>query len=138
MDDQAGIFPIEFIDLKAQRDRVRDRVEEGWRRVVDHGQYIMGPEVRGARSAAWRSSPAPRRSCRAPTAPMRSGCRCWPSASGPGDAVFLPSWTFTATAEVACLVGATPVFVDVDPDTMNLRRRASKRRSWLGPPTKAG
>jgi dTDP-4-amino-4,6-dideoxygalactose transaminase len=39
---------------------------------------------------------------------------------GAGDAVFLPSWTFTATAEVVCLVGATPVFVDVDPDTMNL------------------
>ena len=39
---------------------------------------------------------------------------------GPGDAVFLPSWTFTATAEVVCLVGATPVFVDVDLDTMNL------------------
>jgi dTDP-4-amino-4,6-dideoxygalactose transaminase len=39
---------------------------------------------------------------------------------GPGDAVFLPSWTFTATAEVVCLVGATPVFADVDPDTMNL------------------
>jgi dTDP-4-amino-4,6-dideoxygalactose transaminase len=43
---------------------------------------------------------------------------------GPGDAVFLPSWTFTATAEVACLVGATPVFVDVDLDTMNLSARS--------------
>ncbi len=119
MKDQSGIFPIEFIDLKAQRDRVRERVEEGWRRVVDHGQYIMGPEVRDLESRLAKFTGA------AEVVSCSNGTDAlWlpllALGVGPGDAVFLPSWTFTATAEVACLVGATPIFVDVDPDTMNL------------------
>jgi dTDP-4-amino-4,6-dideoxygalactose transaminase len=117
--DQSEIFPIEFIDLKAQRDRVRDRVEEGWRRVVDHGQYIMGPEVRELESRlAEFTGAAEVVSCSNGTDALWLPLLAL--GVGPGDAVFLPSWTFTATAEVACLVGATPVFVDVDLDTMNL------------------
>ncbi len=111
--------PIEFIDLKTQRDRVRDRVEKGWQKVVDHGIYIMGPEVKtlekqlsdfcGAKEVVSCSSGTD-----AVWLPMLA------LGIGPGDAVFLPSWTFTATAEAVCLVGATPVFVDVDPDHFNL------------------
>ncbi|HVB17986.1 MAG TPA: DegT/DnrJ/EryC1/StrS family aminotransferase [Stellaceae bacterium] len=119
MNDQSDIQPIQFIDLKQQRDRVRDRVEEGWQRVVDHGQYIMGPEVGELeRQLAEYTGAAHVVSCSNGTDAL------WlPLLAlnvGPGDAVFLPSWTFTATAEVVCLVGATPVFVDVDGATMNM------------------
>lgn len=117
--DQLEIGPIEFIDLKTQRDRVRARVEEGWRRVLDHGQYIMGPEVRELEGRLGKFTGA------AEVVSCSNGTDAlWVPllalGIGPGDAVFLPSWTFTATAEVVCLVGATPVFVDVDLDTMNL------------------
>ena len=87
--------------------------------MLDHCQFILGPEVRafeadlaafcGARHAV---------TCASGTdalmlALMRQGI-------GPGDAVFCPSFTFCATAEVAALVGATPVFVDVEADTFNI------------------
>jgi dTDP-4-amino-4,6-dideoxygalactose transaminase len=118
-DRLAAVPPIEFIDLKSQRDRVRGRVEEGWRRVVDHGQYIMGPEVHDLehRLAAFTGA-AEVISCSSGTVAIWLPLLAL--GVGPGDAVFLPSWTFTATAEVVCLAGASPVFVDVDRDTMNL------------------
>ena len=56
----------------------------------------------------------------APTAPTRCCCRCYAAGIGPGDAVFVPSFTFAATAEVVALAKAEPVFVDVDPDTYNI------------------
>lgn len=119
MGDRADVLPIEFIDLKAQRDRVRTRVEEGWRRVVDHGQYIMGPEIGELeRRLARFSGAAEVVSCSSGTDALWVPLLAL--GVGRGDAVFLPSWTFTATAEVVCLVGAVPVFVDVDPDTMNI------------------
>lgn len=110
---------VEFVDLKTQRDRVRERVEAGWRRVVDHGQYIMGPEVRDleSRLAAFTGATEVV-SCSSGTVAIWLPLLA--SGVGPGDAVFLPSWTFTATAEAVCLVGASPVFVDVDDVTMNL------------------
>jgi dTDP-4-amino-4,6-dideoxygalactose transaminase len=117
--EQSALLPIEFIDLKAQRDRVRERVEEGWRRVVDHGQYIMGPEVRELEGQLAKFTGAAEViSCSNGTDALWVPLLAL--GIGRGDAVFLPSWTFTATAEVVCLVGATPVFVDVDLDTMNL------------------
>lgn len=118
-DQSAAIPRIEFIDLKTQRDRVRARVEEGWRRVVDHGQYIMGPEVRALESRlAEFADAAEAVSCSSGTVALWVPLLAL--GVGPGDAVFLPSWTFTATAEVVCLVGASPVFVDVDSTTMNM------------------
>ena len=119
MDDQSPVLPIEFIDLKTQRDRVRAAVEDGWQRVLDHGQYIMGPEVRDLEGKLGRFTGA------AEVVSCSNGTDAlWVPllalGIGQGDAVFVPSWTFTATAEVVCLVGATPVFVDVDLDTMNL------------------
>ncbi len=118
-DQSEAVPPIEFIDLKTQRDRVRGRVEEGWRRVVDHGQYIMGPEIGELeKRLAQFTAAAEVVSCSSGT--MALWVPLLALGVGPGDAVFLPSWTFTATAEVVCLVGATPVFVDVDLETMNL------------------
>ena len=118
-DRLAGVPRVEFIDLKTQRDRVRERVEAGWRRVVDHGQYIMGPEVRDLEiRLAGFTTAAEVVSCSSGTVAIWLPLLAL--GIGPGDAVFLPSWTFTATAEAVCLVGASPVFVDVDSDTMNL------------------
>ena len=113
------LSPIQFIDLKAQRDRVRSSVEEGWRRVLDHGAYIMGPEVEQLeRELAAFCGAKEVISCGNGTEaiwlPMLA------LGIGPGDAVFMPSWTFTATAEAACLVGASPVFVDVDGESLNM------------------
>ncbi len=111
--------PIPFVDLATQRNRVRARVEEGWRKVLDHGIYIMGPEVREleAQLAAY-CGVAEVITCSNGTdalwLPMLA------LGVGPGDAVFLPSWTFTATAEAVCLTGASTVFVDVDPAFFNL------------------
>ena len=119
MDGTAGILPIEFIDLKAQRDRVRAAVERGWGRVLDHGQYILGPEVKQLEGELGRFCGAGEVvSCSNGTDALWVPLLAL--GVGPGDAVFLPSWTFTATAEVICLVGATPVFVDVDEVTQNL------------------
>jgi dTDP-4-amino-4,6-dideoxygalactose transaminase len=119
VDDNASVLPIEFIDLKAQRDRVRAAVEAGWGRVLDHGQYILGPEVRELESELARVCGAGEVvSCSNGTDALWVPLLAL--GVGPGDAVFLPSWTFTATAEVVCLVGATPVFVDVDEETQNL------------------
>jgi dTDP-4-amino-4,6-dideoxygalactose transaminase len=111
--------PLPFIDLATQRRRVQAQVEAGWRRVLEHGVYIMGPEVRelegelaayvGVRHAITCSSGTD-----ALWLPILA------LEIGPGDAVFLPSWTFTATAEAVCLAGASPVFVDVDPLTFNI------------------
>lgn len=111
--------PIQFIDLKAQRDRVRSSVEDGWRRVLDHGVYIMGPEVEQLERALGAFCGAKEViTCGSGTEaiwlPMLA------LGIGPGDAVFMPSWTFTATAEAVCLVGASPVFVDVEAETMNM------------------
>lgn len=119
MDDAVKVLPIEFIDLKAQRDRVRAAVEAGWGRVLDHGQYILGPEVRQLEGELGRFSGATEIvSCSNGTDALWVPLLAL--GVGPGDAVFVPSWTFTATAEVVCLVGATPVFVDVDEATQNL------------------
>ena len=119
MSESASVLPIEFIDLKAQRDRVRAGVERGWGRVLDHGQYILGPEVRELEGALARFCGAGEVvSCSNGTDALWVPLLAL--GVGPGDAVFIPSWTFTATAEVVCLVGATPVFVDVDEATQNL------------------
>ncbi len=123
MIERSEIEPIEFIDLKTQRDRIRARVEEGWRRVVDHGQYIMGPEVRDIEDRLAKfTGAADVVSCSSGTDALWLPLMALGIAAG--DAVFLPSWTFTATAEVVCLVGASPVFVDVDPETMNMAPRS--------------
>ncbi|GAA0599773.1 DegT/DnrJ/EryC1/StrS aminotransferase family protein [Caenispirillum bisanense] len=110
---------IAFIDLAAQRRRLGARIDEAVLRVIDHGGYIMGPEVKqleadlsafcGARHVI---------SCSNGTDALMLPLRA--KGVGPGDAVFCPSFTFAATAEVVALVGATPVFVDVLPDTFNM------------------
>ena len=125
---------MEFIDLKAQYAALRENINARIQRVLDHGQYIMGPEVAEleARLAA------------------RTGARhCITVASGtealliglmaldlrPGDEVITTPFTFAATAETIVLLGGRPVYVDIDPRTCNID--ASRIEAAITPRTKA-
>lgn len=110
---------MQFIDLATQQRRIRKKIEANLARVLDHGQYVLGPEVAALeeRLAAWVG------------APHALGCSSGTDALllallaldlGPGDAVLVPAFTFIASAEMVSLAGATPVFVDVAGDTYNL------------------
>jgi dTDP-4-amino-4,6-dideoxygalactose transaminase len=111
--------PIPFIDVAAQRRRLGRSVDEAIARVLGHCQFILGPEVRalevklaefcGARHVV---------SCASGTDALVLVLMA--QGIGPGDAVICPSFTFTATAEVVALVGATPVFADVEQASFNL------------------
>lgn len=110
---------MEFIDLKSQYASLKKHIDDRIHRVLDHGQYIMGPEVRELEERL----------------EAYTGARhCITVASGteallislmalglkPGDEVITTPFTFVATVEVIALIGATPVFVDIQPDTCNI------------------
>jgi len=110
---------MQFIDLKTQQSRIRDRIEANIRAVLDHGQYVMGPEIaelerRLAEAAGIRHATA----CASGTDALLMILMA--RGIGPGDAVFTTPFTFIATAEVIRLLGAVPVFVDIDPATFNI------------------
>ncbi len=112
-------MPIPFIDLQAQRARLGQPLEDAILKVVRSGAYIMGPEIAELEAALSVFGQAPFvLSCGSGTEAIQLPLMAW--GIGPGDAVFCPSFTFAATAEVMPLVGASPVFVDVLPDTYNL------------------
>src|SRR6478735_6810959 len=110
---------MEFIDLKAQYAALRETINARIQTVLDHGQFIMGPEVKELEQklAAWTGAG-----------------HCITVASGtealliglmalgvkPGDEIVTTPFTFAATAEMIVLLGAVPVFVDVEPDTCNI------------------
>ena len=111
--------PIEFIDLGAQRRRLGRRVDEAILRVVDHGRYIMGPEVAAfERELAAFCGARHVLSCANGTDAL--GLALMVLGLKPGQAVLVPSFTFAATAEVVAWFGAVPVFVDVGEDTFNI------------------
>lgn len=110
---------IQMLDLEAQRRAIGSVMDERIQRVLDHGQFIMGPEVQELEEAlAERAGVAHVVSCGNGTDALQLVLMAW--GIGLGDAVFVPSFTFTATAEVVALLGATPVFCDVNEDTYNL------------------
>ena len=110
---------MDFIDLKAQQRRIRKELDAAIGRVLDHGAYVMGPEVRAFEAALAHFGQAKLAlSCANGTDAVVLPLMAW--GVGPGDAVFCPSFTFAATAEVVPWTGATPVFVDILPDTYNL------------------
>jgi len=110
---------MQFIDLNAQQGRIRDKIENNIKKVLDHGKYIMGPEIMeleeqlaayvGTKYAAGVASGTD-----ALLMPLMT------YEIGPGDAVFTTPFTFIATAEVIKLLGAVPVFVDIQEDTYNI------------------
>jgi len=110
---------IPFIDLKTQYQNLKAEIDGRINAVLEHGKFIMGPEVVELENALCDFSGAKHAICVAngtdalQIALMAKGV-------GPGDAVFVPTFTFTATAEVVLLLGATPVFVDVLKDTFNI------------------
>ncbi|MGE3303771.1 MAG: DegT/DnrJ/EryC1/StrS family aminotransferase [Hyphomonadaceae bacterium] len=112
-------MPIPFIDLQAQRRRLGPRIEAAIGRVLESGQFILGAEVRQFEAALAHFGQAKHAvACANGTDALLIPLRGW--GVGPGDAVFCPSFTFAATAEVVALAGATPVFVDVLSDTYNM------------------
>jgi len=110
---------MDFIDLAAQQQRIRVTLEENIMKVMNHGQYIMGPEIKvleeqlasytGVKHAV---------SCSSGTDALLMALMAY--GVGPGDAIFTTPFTFIATAEVVALLGATPVFVEIDPRTFNI------------------
>ncbi len=117
---------ISFIDLATQRDRIRPRVEARLARIMDQGSFILGPDVaeleRGLSEFGGLSQTV---TCASGTDALLMPLMAWNI--GRGDAVFVPSFTFAATAEVVGLAGATPVFVDVLPDTFNMDPASLRR-----------
>lgn len=115
----APVEAISFIDLKAQQERIGGAIDAAIRRVLDHGAFIMGPEVEeleqrlaafsGARQAI---------SCASGTDALLIALMA--KGIGPGDALICPAFTFSATPEAIALLGAIPVFADVREDTFNL------------------
>jgi UDP-2-acetamido-2-deoxy-ribo-hexuluronate aminotransferase len=110
---------MDFIDLKTQYQRLKAEIDAGIQRVLDHGQYILGPEVAELEEklAAYTGS----KYCIS----VANGTDALQIAQmalgiGPGDQVITPGFTYIATAETVALLGAKPVYVDIDPRTYNL------------------
>ena len=100
---------IAFIDLKAQQARIRDKVEAGFQTVLDHGAYIMGPEIAAleARLGEW-TGVAHNISCSSGTDALLLALMGLELQ--PGQGVIVPSFTFAASAEVMPVMGAIPIF----------------------------
>jgi len=110
---------MQFIDLAAQQRRIRKDIDEAIARVLDHGKYIMGPEiVELEERLAGYVGAAEAVGCGSGTDALLMALMA--AGVGPGDAVFAPTFTFIATAGVVGLLGAVPVFVDIDPVTFNM------------------
>lgn len=125
---------IPFIDLAAQQARIKDKIDAGIQRVLAHGQYILGPEVAeleeklAAYTGAKYCITCANGTDALQIAQMALGI-------GPGDEVITPGFTYIATAETVALLGAKPVYVDIDPRTYNLD--PSKLEAAITPRTKA-
>lgn len=110
---------IEFIDLKTQQALIKDQIDAAIARVLAHGQYILGPEVAeleeklAAYTGAKYCITVANGTDALQIAQMALGI-------GPGDEVITPGFTYIATAETVALLGAKPVYVDVNPRTYNL------------------
>lgn len=117
---------MDFIDLKSQQKRLQPGLDAAIAKVLAHGQYVLGPEVTeletqlanyvGTRFAM---------GCANGTDALILAMKAFEI--GPGDAVLCPSFTYSATAEAIALIGATPVFVDIDPRTYNMCAESFER-----------
>jgi dTDP-4-amino-4,6-dideoxygalactose transaminase len=111
--------PIPFIDLQAQRRRLGAPLEAAIKAAVEGGQWILGPQVaQFEKDIAQWAGVKHAIGCANGTDALLLILRAW--GVGPGDAVFVPAFTFAASAEVVALAGAVPVFVDVLSDTFNM------------------
>lgn len=118
-----ALAPIPFIDVASQRARLGTRIDEAVTRVLNHCRFVNGPEVTELESKLAAFAGAKHAiSCSSGTDALAMILMAWGVKAG--DAVFCPSFTFCATAEVVPWVGATPVFVDVLEDTFNMDPRS--------------
>ncbi len=110
---------MQFIDLATQQARIKDKIEAGIARVLAHGKYILGPEVQeledklAAYTGAKHCITVANGTDALQIAQMALGI-------GPGDEVITPGFTYIATAETVALLGAKPIYVDIDPKTYNI------------------
>jgi len=118
--------PIPFIDVAAQRRRLGRAIDDAVARVLEHCQFVQGPEVR-ALEADLAAFCGVRHAigCASGTDALLLVLMAWQI--GPGDAVICPSFTFHATAEMVALLGATPIIADVAADTFNLDPASCER-----------
>lgn len=117
---------IPFIDLVAQQKRIRPQLEAAMLRVLDHGGYIMGPEVEELETQLSAFCSAQHTlTCSNGTDAIALVLMA--KNVGPGDAIFIPAFTFAATAEVVAWMGATAVFIDVLTDTFNMDPESLKK-----------
>ncbi|GGY10139.1 aminotransferase DegT [Litchfieldella qijiaojingensis] len=125
---------MQFIDLAAQQSRIKDKIDAGIQRVLAHGKYILGPEVAeleeklAAYTGAKYCITCANGTDALQIAQMALGI-------GPGDEVITPGFTYIATAETVAVLGAKPVYVDIDPRTYNLD--PTKLEAAITPRTKA-
>ena len=110
---------MQFIDLAAQQARIKDKIDAGIARVLAHGKYILGPEVQELEEKLANYTGA--KYC----ITVANGTDALQIAQmalgiGPGDEVITPGFTYIATAETVALLGAKPVYVDIDPKTYNI------------------
>jgi dTDP-4-amino-4,6-dideoxygalactose transaminase len=118
--------PIPFIDIAAQRRRLGHSVDDAVSRVLNHSQFINGPEVAELEAALTAFCGAKHAvTCASGTDALIMVLMA--KGVGPGDAILCPSFTFCATGEAVALTAATPVFVDVDDETFNIDVASLKR-----------
>ena len=111
---------MQFIDLAAQQSHIRASIDARIKLVLDHGKYIMGPEVYELEEQLCKFTGARHCiTCASGTDALLMPLMAWNI--GRGDAIFVPPFTFFATVEEPVLLGATPIFVDIDPVTFNMR-----------------
>jgi len=125
---------MNFIDLKAQQDRIKDKIDAGIQKVLAHGRYIQGPEIfeleekLAAYTGAKYCISCANGTDALQIAQMALGI-------GPGDEVITPGFTYIATAETVAVLGAAPVYVDINPRTYNLD--CNQLEAAITPRTKA-
>lgn len=118
---------MQFIDLKSQQERIRSGLEARIKAILDHGRYILGPEVAEVEERLKEYCGAANCiSCSSGTDALLM--LLMGLDVGPGDIVFVPDFTFIATAEMVALLGATPCFVDIQEDTYNICPKDLERK----------
>lgn len=117
--------PIRFVDLARQQERIRDRIDQAIARTLEHGQYIMGPEI-GELEAALATFCGAGNAIAVSSGTDALALVLMAKDVKPGQAIFCPAFTFVATAEVVAWLGATVYFVDVLEDTYNIDPQSLK------------
>ena len=125
---------MQFIDLAAQQARIKDKLDEALQRVLSHGKYILGPEVTALEERLSGYTGAKYCiTCGNGTDALQIALMALGVESG--DEVITPAFSYIATAEAAALLGAKPVYVDIDPATFNID--SQQLENAISPRTKA-